>query len=203
MKKFTKRDFGFSVATGLIAGVVLWQVLEYLKVPEFRNIPWVSLVVIIPVIWILGVFLGFFLGTWFKFFNQFGKFAVIGFTNFAVSLGVLNFLLALTGYSKGYGYAVINSVAFIVATVASYFWNKYWAFNAGDTGGGGAEFGKFFIVTIIAFLVNLAVATAVVNLMHPIFGLNANQWANIGTILGSAAGVVFSFVGFKFAVFHR
>ena len=202
IRKFSGRDLGFAVVTGLIAGGIGWQSLNYLAVPEYHGLSWAALVVIVPVLWILGVLLGYFLGQWLPFFDQFGKFAAIGFTNFSVSLGMLNLLLYYTGYASGYGYAVINSVAFIVATLSSYFWNKYWAFNAGSSRGGGIEFGKFFIVTIAAFLVNIGVASIVVNLIHPVLGLTAHQWANVGAIVGSAAGLVFSFAGFKLTVFR-
>lgn len=206
-QKFTKRDLVFAVLTGGITGVIGWRVFEFLKTPEVYGLPWVALVMMVPILWIFGVLLGYLLGQWLDFFNQFGKFAAIGFTNFAVGAGVLNSILALTSssgvssYSSGVGYTIANSIAFIVALLSSYIWNKYWAFDATQSGGGGVEFGKFLVVTIIAFLINNAVASSVVNLIHPVLGLNDQQWANIGTVAGSAVALIFSFIGFKLAVF--
>ncbi len=218
IQKFTKRDFGFSVLTGLIAGTIGWRILEFLKVRELsygawdcidgvcapvHALPWSSLVIIIPIVWILGVLLGYFLGQWLEFFNQFGKFAAIGFTNFAVTAGVLNLLLAATGFVDGKGFALINSIGFLAGVLSSYIWNRYWAFRATAQNGGGVQFLKFFVVTIIAFGVNLIVASFIVNYIPAVLGLDAHQWANVGTVVGSAVGLIFSFVGFKLAVFRR
>ena len=234
ISKFTKRDFGFAILTGLITGTIGGRIFEFLKTPEFYNLPWASLVVAVPILWILGVLLGYFLGQWLDFFNQFGKFAAIGFTNFAVTAGVLNILLSITNYASGIGYAFIYSASFVVGVISSYVWNKYWAFRlpdaerpraevadgvepkgpvsasqqkgnfgSGAVGTGTVEFVKFFTVTIVAFIVSLIVASLVVNYIHPLAGMNAHQWANIGTVAGSAVGLIFSFVGFKIAVFRR
>ena len=203
LQKFTNRDLWFAVLTGLITGTIAWQVFEFLKTPAFYNLPWVTLVVIVPILWILGVLLGYFLGQRLDFFNQFGKFAAIGFTNFAVTVGVLNILLSITGYATGIGYALISGASFLVGLFSSYIWNKYWAFRSNNNQGGGLEFAKFFIVTIIAFGVNVTIASFVVNYIHPLANMNTHQWANIGTIVGSACGLIFSFVGFKLAVFRN
>ena len=202
LRKFTRRDLGFSVLTGLIAGSIAWRVLLYLRVPEIQSFPWAGLIVIIPILWIAGVMLGYLLGQRLKFFDQFGKFAAIGFTNFSVNAGVLNVLLASTGYTRGRGYSLINSIAFIVSLLSSYIWNKYWAFKSDKNFQARGEFVKFFIVTLIAFGVSITVASVVVNYIHPALGLNPHQWANIAAVIGSAIGLVFSFVGFRLAVFR-
>lgn len=201
ISKFTKKDLGFAVLTGVITGVIAWKIFEFLKISTVFEVSWAVLIVIIPVVWILGVILGYFLGQWFQFFNQFGKFAAIGFTNAVVTFGTLDVLLARTGYIDGVGYAFISAIAFIFGTLSSYVWNKYWAFDAGRSGGGKTEFFKFVSVTLVALLFNVITASVVVNLIHPVLGLDLNQWANIGAVAGSAVGLIFSFVGFRTAVF--
>jgi hypothetical protein len=54
---------------------------------------------------------------------------------------------------------------------------------------------------IAATLVNAGTASVVVNFVHPVFGLSAPAWANIGAVCGSAVALIFSFTGFKVAVF--
>ena len=199
--KFTKRDLLFSVATGLITGFSVWRIFDFLEVPRYAGISYVWLLAVVPVVWILGVNLGFFLGRWLEFFNQFGRFATIGFTNAAVDFGVLNLLIFTTGIAAGIWYPVFKVVSFICAVIPSFFWNKYWAFEAGGTGRGRAEFWKFISVMIMATLINAGAASLVVNFVHPVLGLGTNAWANVSAVIGSAVALIFSFTGFKVAVF--
>lgn len=204
---FTKKDFYFSVITGLITGFIAWQIFSFLEVPEFTGIPYVWFLALIPVLWILGVNLGYFLGRWFAFFNQFGKFAAIGFTNAAVYFAILNILIYFSGYNKGLRYSVFVATAFIIATFHSYFWNKFWVFSvegaSAKNQAAGNELGKFFSVYIVAGLINTGIASGVVNLADPLFGLTSDQWANVGGVAGSAIALVVSFVGVKLAVFKK
>ena len=199
--KFIKRDLVFSVVTGLIAGFSAWQIFSFLKLPAYAGISYAWLLVIVPIVWILGVNLGYFLGRWFLFFNQFGKFVTIGFTNAAVDFGVLNLLIFTTGIAAGIWYPVFKGISFICAVIPSFFWNKYWAFEAGGSGRGKAEFLKFMSVMIIAVLINDGAASLVVNFVRPVLGLSATAWANVSAVVGSAVALIFSFAGFKVAVF--
>src|SRR3989344_2837629 len=109
--KFTRRDLFFSVVTGLITGFSVWRIFGFLKVPAYGGISYAWLLMIMPVIWILGVNLGYFLGRWFLFFNQFGKYAAIGFTNAAVDFGVLNLLISNTDISTGIWYPAFKIIS--------------------------------------------------------------------------------------------
>lgn len=201
--KFTQKDLFFSVITGLITGFVAWKILVFLGSPEVMGVSMAWLLVLVPVLWILGVNLGYFLGRWMGFFNQFGKFAAVGFTNAAVDFGILNLFIAKTGETAGLMYAVFKGASFIVATLHSYVWNKYWAFDAGESHGHRAEFLKFFSVSILALVVNVSVASLVVNFIPPVLGLDEKVWANVGAVAASAVALVFSFVGFRVIVFKK
>jgi len=203
LNKFTKKDLYFSIITGLITGFIAWRIFIFLELPEFAGISYAWLAVFVPVLWILGVNLGYFLGQWFGFFNQFGKFSAVGFTNAAVDFGVLNLLIAYSGVASGGLFSLFKAISFVTALFHSYIWNKFWVFEAGGSQGGGAEFTKFSTVTIIALLVNVGMASFVVDLVDPLFGLNENVWANVGAVAGSAVGLMVSFVGFKLAVFKK
>ena len=203
LKKFTKKDLYFSVATGFITGFIAWQIFIFLELPEFAGISYVWLAVLVPILWMLGVSLGYFLGQWLAFFDQFGKFAAVGFTNAAVYFGILNILIAWSDINKGFWYSFFVAIAFIVGTIHSYFWNKFWVFQSVDQRVSGQEFGKFLVVSIIAGLVNVGAASGLVNFIEPLFGLTSDQWANIGGVVGSAIALAVSFVGFKLAVFKK
>jgi putative flippase GtrA len=200
--KFTKKDLFFSIATGLIAGIILWLVFSFLGSKPILGVPYVSLIIIIPILWIIGVNLGFFLGKWFSFFDQFGKFAAIGFTNFAVNLGILNLLIYLSGIDSGFWYSAFVVISFIVAATHSYIWNKFWAFESKNKKVAG-EFAKFVVVSVIGAVINTAIATILVNVIGPKFGFSSVSWANIGSIAGSAVALIFNFIGFRLAVFNQ
>lgn len=201
--KFSKKDFWFSIFTGLGAGLISWRIFSFLEVLSWRKFSFVWLALIVPILWMAGVNLGYFLGRWIKFFNQFGKFVAIGFTNAAVDFGVLNYLIAVTGVTAGVYYSVLKVSSFLVALVNSYFLNKYWAFEAGQTGVQGEEFAKFASVAVAAALLNVSTASYIVNFINPIFGLSSTVWANVGAVFGSASALVISFIGFKLLVFKK
>ena len=200
---FTKKDFYFSIATGLITGFSAWQIFNFLEVTKFKDVSFAWFLLLIPVLWIMGVNLGYFLGKWLAFFNQFGKFAVIGFTNAAVDFGVLNLLIANTDISSGGWYSVFKAISFMSAVVPSYFWNKHWAFSASGGEVSGFEFAKFMSVAIVSIFINTGIASLVVNFVNPLGGLSIQIWANVGAVAGSAVALIFSFVGFKTAVFKK
>lgn len=206
MKNFTKKDLTFSLITGLTTGVIFWQILNFLGAPSFglpTNHPHSLFVVIVPVLWILGVNFGYILGKWMPFFNQFGKFVAVGFTNAAVDFGILNLQISLTGIESGWHYSVFKSVSFIVGVTHSYIWNKYWVFEAGQSGGGRSELVKFLAVNVVAIIVNVGIASFVVNYVDPIGGLNTKIWANIGAVVGSAFAISLTFVGARLIVFKK
>jgi len=230
MEKFTRKDFYFSVITGFYTGFIGWQILVFLELPEFAGISYVWLVVLVPVLWILGVNLGYFLGRWLAFFNQFGKFSAVGFTNAAVYFGILNLLITFYGVNRGIWYSLFVALAFTIGTIHSYFWNKFWVFSQSETdlrrrtdrlplaaanistniSGeqfenkiSGQEFGKFLGVSMVTGLINVGTASFVVNILNPMFGMTFDQWANMGGIAGSAVALMASFIGFKLAVFRK
>ena len=197
---FTKKDFTFAVLTGLMAGTSGWLVLKYLGHPAIAGISTGVLVILVPILWIIGVNFGYFLGRWMPFFNQFGKFVAVGFTNFAVDIGIFNLLFSLSGSNQSV-FVECKSASFIIAALNSYMLNKYWAFNAGSAKGGRGEFVKFILVSLLSLLVNVAVAKAVLTASTVAPGVDVKVWANLSLIAGAAAALVFSFVGFRMVVF--
>ncbi|MEK7589107.1 MAG: GtrA family protein [Patescibacteria group bacterium] len=198
----TRKDIISALITGLTAGFIAWQILLFLKIEPLFGIPWVSLVVFIPVLWMIGVQFGYFLGRWLAFFNQFGKFATIGFTNAVVDFGTLNLLISISSITGGTTLSFFKAAAFLVASTHSYFWNKTWVFQTnGRTGA--SEIGKFFTINLLSLVINTIVFTAVLRLGTDNFGLSAVRWANISAIAGSAVALIFNFVGFRLLVFRR
>lgn len=202
MNKFTKKDLLFASATGFYTGFIAWRILVFLEQPNIMGVSFFWLIIVIPIFWILGVNLGYFLGRWFDFFNQFGRFSAIGFTNAAVDFGVLNILIAWSGIASGILYAVFKTISFIISVTHSYFWNRRWVFQS-QSEDKGREFLKFISIYIIAAAINVGTATGVVSFIEPMFGVSQNVWANFGAIVGSAVALTFSFIGVRSIVFKK
>ncbi|HYU65014.1 MAG TPA: GtrA family protein [Candidatus Paceibacterota bacterium] len=203
MKKFTSRDLYASIITGIITGFIAWKIIDYLKLyqlPGGYSLAW--LVVIVPILWIAGVNLGYYFGKQIDFFTRFGRFVAIGFTNTAVDFGVLYLLIAKYGPATGIVFSSYKAISFTVATVHSYLWNKYWTFDSGKTSGGGHEFLKFLSVTVVSLVINVVIATLVLETGVSL-GHDPKLWAGIAAIAGSAAALIFSFLGFKIIVFKK
>lgn len=200
---FTTKDFKFAVITGLMTGLIVWRLFEFWNVPVLRGLSYAWLALVVPILWVYGVWLGYFLSRWFSFFKQFGKFVAIGFTNAAIDFGVFNLLISLTDKALGIAFPVFKGISFLVAVTNSYIWNKYWSFEAGGSRGGGQEAAKFFVVNVIAVAVNIGVGSAVANGVDPLFGLSDKAWANLAAISGSAVSLIMTFIGFRSVVFRR
>lgn len=202
MAKFTKKDLISTVVTGLYAGFIAWKIFVFLKVPLFYGISFAWMMLVIPLIWIVGVNFGYFLGRWMPFFNQFGRYAVIGFTNFIVDTGIANLLIALTGYAAGWHFSLFKSISFIVAVTHSYLWNSNWVFESRSENRK-EEFSKFMLVNFVAIAINVGTASFIASGLDPAFGLDKNQWANVAIVIGAATALIFSFVGFRLVVFKK
>lgn len=146
---------------------------------------------------------------------QIGKFGVTGVLNFCVDLGILSLLTFLVAKYFQIGardvvfsgiafltfYSIYKSFSFIMANINSYFWNKYWTFH--KEGDKKNEFFQFFIVSLIGFFVNVFFASVVFKYVPPVAGLNVEQWGLMGAVVGSIAGLVWNFLGYKFIVFKK
>ncbi len=195
------KDIRYAIGTGLLAGIIAWRVAISLDLAQFVRLPLFWLVVIIPVIW-LTIIWGFrFLGIYFTFFDQFGRFVVIGFTNALVDYGYLNIMIFFSSLATGVWFSIFKTGSFIVANISSYILNKYWTFNSAKSASN--EYIVFFIVSVIALFVNVSTASLVVNGIKPLSGFTTPQWANIGAMAGSAVALMINFLGYKILVFRK
>ena len=197
-----RRDILFSITTGLTTGLIFWRVFNYLDIHPFGLDSFSFLVVLIPVLWVIGVWFGYFLSNWFRFFRQFGKFVAIGFTNSAIDFGVFNFLFSLSKENQSL-FPVFSVISFILAVNHSYFMNKWWAFDAGNTPTTFKQIRNFVAINLVALVVNVGIAFAVFHGVPALFGLNIKSWANISKVAGSAVALIFSFIGFRLVVFNK
>lgn len=201
MRILSRRDVVYALVTGLTTGVIFWRILLYLDRALPFGIPAYAPAVLVPVLWVFGVQLGYALGRWYRPFDQFGKFACIGFANAAVDFGVLYLGIALTGGSSGIAFTILKSCSFAVAVIHSYVWNKIWAFDAAKSHGGAREAASFVGVALAGLVVNVVAASIAVTLRPAV--VDPRVWAGVSAALGSASALVFSFVGFRVFVFKK
>ena len=145
-----------------------------------------------------------------KTIKQFSKFAIIGVMNTGVDLAVLNAETLITGAKEGYPYAIQKGLSFLAAVTFSYFLNKNWTFRDKSKKDEGKKFSQFLSVSIVGMLVNVTTATVVVTYLQtpvnellnlPI--LTEQLWVNIGALCGTALGLIWNFIGYKFWVFKK
>lgn len=201
MRVLSRRDVVSALITGLTTGFIAWRILVFLDKSLPLGVPSVTLIWLAPIIWLVGVQFGYFLGSFIKPFIRFGRFTVIGFTNAAVDFGVLYLFIGLTGLASGIAYSVFKTISFTAGVTHSYFWNKYWSFEAGSSGGGSSEVLRFLVVALISIGINVAAASIAVALRPET--VDPKVWAGVSAIIGSAVALIFSFAGFQLFVFNK
>ncbi|MEK7124805.1 MAG: GtrA family protein [Patescibacteria group bacterium] len=203
MLSLSRKDVVGSLVTGVTAGVIVWQLaVHLLEAPSWLGVPFTALPVVTPLLWIIGVELGHWLGRRWHFFSQFGRFVAIGLTNAAVDFGLFNLLFAVTGRKPGL-FLWINIVTFVVAVTHSFLWNKFWTFESNSTHNAGREFGAFILVNVIALCFNVGTSYLTFRELVALADIGVTVAANIGKVAGSLVGLIFNFVGFRLVVFKK
>jgi len=142
----------------------------------------------------------------FPIIKQFIKFFLVGVMNTGVDLAVLNMLMFSFQKTEGLAYSVFKAISFFVAVVFSYYINKNWTFRDSSNKGANKKFAQFVSISIVSAFINVGVATAVVSFIKPLVGLefiSSQLWGNIGALCGTAVGLFWNFVGYKFIVFKK
>lgn len=192
-------DYAIAALIGFLVGVFAIPTLINLAVRERAVLALLPL--ILPPLWVGGVWLGGALGRYFPFMTQFGKFAAVGLLNTAIDFGTLNLLSVVTGITAGFVIGGVNIPGFSVAAFNSYLWNKFWVFRGRGAVGIFSDFPKFLAVAVAGVLINGTVVVTI-TLLPPFAGVNPTAWLNFSKAVATAITFAWNFIGYKFLVFR-
>lgn len=204
-----KKDFLMAGIAGFFTSLFLLPTFKNVKILQAGYI-YAGLIIGLPILWMLAIAIGRFLGRRFSWIYQFVKFCVIGFLNAAIDFGVLNLLSLYTGLTSGLIIGGVNVPGFIIAATNSYFWNKFWVFAKERKEGPPAQAGEktnysdiptFILVVVSGIIVNSGLVVLISTYIPPFFNLSATRWLNVAKVIASAIALLWNFLGFKFFVF--
>jgi putative flippase GtrA len=161
-----------------------------------------ALAVAFPILSVIGLAIAAVLSRAISILYQVAKFVLVGALNTFVDLGILNGFILVTGVASGGGYLLFKTIAFAAALTNSYFWNKHWTFEStgGKTKDEAVQFG---LVSFVGFLLNVATAHIVVNIIGPQAGLAPGVWGNVGALAAICIALFWNFFGYKLWVFKK
>jgi len=199
-----KTDIIISAIIGFFIGVfflISIRVIEIdLKLEWEKQWDWL-LLIFFPILCSLGMAFVSFLKQKFLIIYQIAKFCLVGALNTFVDFGILNLLISATGIATGFNYSFFKAISFIAAATNSYFWNKHWTFEKKGSVFASGEFIKFFLVTFVGFIINVGIASFIVNVIGPQYGIGEKLWANVGAFASVFAAFMWNFIGSKYIVF--
>ena len=198
-----KKDILIGLVTGFLTAFVWVPVLIILNA-----LPWLGgkvwyLLVVVPMLFIIGLALANWISRWLKLVRYLAKFLIIGFLNTGIDFAIFNFLIFRTGIEVGREIALFKAVSFVIAVINSFFWNKYWSFEAGGSDRQGTEFAKYFFITLIGAFLNIGVTWGIVNLMPVVGGFSQLAWDNIAAVAATIVSLIWNFAGYRFFVFRK
>lgn len=193
-----KIDATISTIIGFLIGVFFFIALK--NIGKSFPYSWL-LLVIFPPLALLGMFVASFIGKKLLIIYQAAKFVLVGALNTFIDLGVLNGLIWVSGIATGIWYSAFKGTSFLLATINSYFWNKHWTFRKREKVFAPREYLKFLITVTIGLFINIGIASFVVNIIGPQYGLTEKMWANVGAFIAVLIAWVWNFLASKFIVF--
>jgi putative flippase GtrA len=203
-----KRDTALSAIIGFLVAILILPIIKQSGF-RFHFAYAVALLLILPALSALSLLFASILAQKAESIDQGAKFILVGMLNTFCDWGVLNLLLIAAGVSLGPLYPVCKGISFVVAVTNSYFWNKFWVFKKTSTSNNRAgrknnrtELLQFLLVSLIGFVLNVAVANFIVNRWGPHFDISAKLWATVGALGGTLAGLAWNFMGYKLVVFR-
>jgi putative flippase GtrA len=134
--------------------------------------------------------------------KRFSKFSVVGLSNAAIDIGVLNLFLWLEPTREVSLLVLYNGVALVLANLNSYLWNTLWTFRARaehDT--------RQIVLFALQALVNIGISSGLFwALVHPIVAYTdvpTYLAGNVAKIISVTVASTISFFIMRYVVFSR
>jgi putative flippase GtrA len=133
---------------------------------------------------------------------RFSKFSVVGLSNAAVDIGVLNLFLWLQPTREVYLLVMFNGIALVLANANSYLWNTLWTFR------GRAEHDlRQGVLFALQALINIGVSNTLFwALIHPLIVNTEIPTYLVGNVAKLGSVLVASTISFfimRYVVFSR
>ncbi|MEK7566401.1 MAG: GtrA family protein [Patescibacteria group bacterium] len=200
----SKKDYFLVAIIGFVSGLLILPIVKNINF-NLTTIRGVVMVIALTVLAVIALWVAKIISGKIPMILQIAKFVATGVLNTLLDIGVLNLLMFVFVATSGSSYSIFKGASFIVANINSYFWNKHWTFGTFGSGKSATtkEFGQFFAVSFVGFLINIGIASLVVNFISPVGGISVTLWANVGAIVATLASLVWNFLGYKFIVFKK
>ena len=124
--------------------------------------------------------------------HQFVKYAMVGILNVCVHVVIFN-LLVLTGMAT----LGANALAFFVASINSFVWNKRWAFRDGRRNAVVRQYLVFLFFTVVG----LALHTGAFSLLLVPLDPHGTLGKNVALLLALPVSVIWNFTCYKLWTF--
>lgn len=200
---FKKTDIIFSLITGEIVALYFLNLFGEEKLTGFIPMVLPYLPMVFPILTVFCLWLAFLIGKKFLFVFQLAKFLLVGALATIFDLGALSFFIRFFEATTGIYFSFFKGITFIIATIAKYFIDKFWAFEKKETAEIKKEFAQFFVVTLVGLVINVGIASLMVNVVGPKAGFSKEAWANIAGIIAVLPTFAWNFIGYKFIVFKK
>jgi putative flippase GtrA len=134
--------------------------------------------------------------------KRFSKFSVVGLSNAAIDIGVLNLFLWLEPTREVSQLVLYNGVALVLANVNSYLWNTLWTFR-----GRAEDDTRQIVLFALQVLVNIGISNALFwVLVHPVIVHTDEPTylaSNVAKIISVTVASTISFFLMRYVVFSR
>ncbi len=199
-----KKDILTGAAAGFFIGILLLLIIPNVigAIPPIYQL---AEVLAITALSSLGIAIARWIGKRIPTIEQLAKFAVVGVLNTLVDLGALNLLIGISGIASGASFSAFKGISFSVAVANSYIWNARWTFSRPEekirAKKPQKEIAQFLAISVIGLIINITIASLVVNGVPRPSYITPEQWANIGALLATVIALLWNFLGYKFIVF--